>query len=64
MHVSRMPVPPTGGHPNPKDISDDFADMVVDTLSKGVIAICGTAAPGGSPPKKPKVRVGEEQQTL
>ena len=53
-----------GGHPNPKDISNEFADKVVDTLNKGVIAICGTATSGGSPPKKPKVLGGEEHQTL
>ena len=52
-----------GGHPNPKDITDEFADKVVDTLNKGVISICGTATSGGSPPKKPKV-AAEEQQTL
>ena len=52
-----------GGHPNPKDITDEFADKVVDTLNKGVISICGTATSGGLPPKKPKV-AAEEQQTL
>ena len=53
-----------GGHPNPKDITDEFADKVVDTLNKqGVISIGGTTTTGGSPPKKPKV-AAEEQQTL
>jgi hypothetical protein len=52
-----------GGHPNPKDITDEFADKVIDTLNKGVIAIGGTATPGGSPPKKTKV-AAEELQTL
>jgi hypothetical protein len=52
-----------GGHPNPKDITDDFADKVVDTLNKGVISMGGTTPTGGSPPKKPKV-AAEEQQTL
>ena len=32
-----------GGHPNPKDITNDFADKVVDALNKGVISIVGTA---------------------
>ena len=52
-----------GGHPNPKDITDEFADKVVDTLNKGVISIGGTGTTAGSPPKKPKV-AAEEQQTL
>ena len=52
-----------GGHPNPKDIANEFADKVIDTLNKGVISIGGTATSGGLPPKKPKVAT-EEQQTL
>jgi hypothetical protein len=52
-----------GGHPVAKDITDDFADKTVDTLNKGVISLCGTSPPGGSPIKKPKI-VGEEQPTL
>ncbi len=52
-----------GGHPNPKDITDEFADKVVDSLNKGVLAIGGMGTPGGLLPKKPKV-AGEEQQTL
>ncbi len=51
-----------GGHPLAKDIMDEFADKVVDTLNKGNIAICGTAGQGGSPPIKPKVVEG--QQTI
>jgi hypothetical protein len=52
-----------GGHPLAKDIMDEFADKVVDTLNKGVISLCGSATPGGSPPKKPKVTI-EEQPKL
>ena len=52
-----------GGHLPTKDITDKFTDKVVDTLNKGVISLCGTATPGGLPPKKPKVTV-EEQPTL
>jgi hypothetical protein len=48
-----------GGHPLAKDITDEFADKVVDTLNKGVIAICSNAGQGGSPPKKPKVVEGQ-----
>ena len=53
----------SGGHPVAKDITDDFADKTVDTLNKGVISLCGTSPPGGSPIKKPKI-AGEEQPTL
>ena len=52
-----------GGHPVAKDITDDFADKTVDTLNKGVISLCGTSPPVGSPIKKPKI-TGEEQPTL
>jgi len=52
-----------GGHPLAKDITDEFADKTVDTLNKGVIALCGVATPGGLPPKKPKVTI-EEQTKL
>lgn len=52
-----------GGHPNPKDITDDFADKVIDTLNKGILALGGTGTPGGSPSKKQKV-AGEEPQPL
>jgi len=51
-----------GGHPNPKDITDEFADKVVDTLNKGVISM-GRTEPPGSPLKKPKI-TSEEQQPL
>ena len=51
------------GHPLAKDIIDDFADKVVDTLNKGVISLCGIAPAGGSPPKKQKI-TAEEQPTL
>ena len=63
VHVRDCRFQQQGGHPNPKDITDEFADKVIDTLNKGVIAFSGTATPGGSPPKKPKV-AAEEQQTL
>ncbi len=49
-----------GGHPLAKDITDEFADKVVDTLNKGVISLCGIATPVGSPPKKPKVTIAEQ----
>ena len=44
-----------GGHLLAKDITDDFADKVVDTINKGVIAVGGAGCQGGSPPKKQKV---------
>jgi len=49
-----------GGHLLAKDISDEFADKVVDTLNKGVISLCGGVAPAGSPPKKPKVTIDDQ----
>ena len=49
-----------GGHPLAKDITDQFADKVVDTLNKGVISLCGIPTPVGSPPKKPKVTIAEQ----
>ena len=49
-----------GGHPLAKDIMNKFADKTVDTLNKGVIALCGTATSGGLPPKKSKVTIEEE----
>jgi hypothetical protein len=49
-----------GGHPAAKDVTDEFADKVVDTLNKGVISLCGGGAPPGSPPKKPKVTIDEQ----
>jgi hypothetical protein len=52
-----------GGHPAAKDLTDDFADKVVDTLNKGVIALSGQVAAGGSPPKKQK-GPSEEPPTL
>ena len=53
-----------GGHPMAKDITDDFADKVVDTINKGIIALCGPPAGGvSSPPKKQKAG-GEEQPPL
>ena len=54
-----------GGHPSAKDITDDFADKVVDTLNKGVIILCGTCTSPlvGSPHKKTKI-TEEDQQPL
>ena len=52
-----------GGHPAAKDITDNLADKVVDMLNKGVIALCGQAPAGGSPPKKQK-GASEEPTTL
>ena len=52
-----------GGHSLAKDITDEFAKKVVDTLNKGVISLCGIATPGGSPPKKQKA-TKEEQPKL
>jgi hypothetical protein len=52
-----------GGHPAAKDITDDFADKVVDTLNKGVIALSGQTSAGGSPPKKQK-GTSDEPPTL
>ena len=49
-----------GGHPAAKDITDEFADKVVDTLNKGIISLCGGGAPAGSPPKKPKVTIDDQ----
>jgi hypothetical protein len=43
-----------GGHPLPADITNEFADQVIDVIGKGVIK--PTALTGiGSPPKKQKV---------
>ncbi len=35
-----------GGHPLAKDVMDEFADKVMDTLNKGVIALCGSPPTG------------------
>ncbi len=40
-----------GGHPLPGDITDDFADRVIDVIGKGVIT---GGHGGGSPAKKQK----------
>ena len=40
-----------GGHPLPGDITDDFADRVIDAIGKGVVLPNNQ---GGSPPKKQK----------
>ena len=49
-----------GGHLLAKDITDEFADKVVDTLNKGVISLCGGVTSAGSPPKKPKVTIDDQ----
>ena len=41
-----------GGHPLPADITDDFADRVIDVIGKGVVTQGGPT--GGSPSKKLK----------
>jgi hypothetical protein len=40
-----------GGHPLPGDITDEFADQVIDAIGKGVVP---PSIQGGSPPKKQK----------
>jgi hypothetical protein len=43
-----------GGHPLPADITDNFADQVIDVIGKGLLKpITNTGS--GSPPKKQKV---------
>jgi hypothetical protein len=39
------------GHPLAKDIMDEFADKVADTLIKGVISLRGVVTPAGLPSK-------------
>ncbi len=51
-----------GGHPLAKDITDNLADKVIDTINKGVIAFGGAGSQGGLPPKKQKV--AEDQPAL
>jgi hypothetical protein len=41
-----------GGHPLPADITDEFANQVIDVIRKEVITHGGH--PGGTPPKKHK----------
>ena len=41
-----------GGHPLLGDITDEFADHVINTIGKGVVP---PSIQGGSPPKKQKV---------
>jgi hypothetical protein len=43
-----------GGHPNPNDILDDFANKVIGVLSTGIQAHMQTGGGGGSPGKKVK----------
>ena len=52
-----------GGHPVAKDITDEFVDKVVDTLNKGVIALCEQPPAGGLPTKKTKAP-SEDQPAL
>ncbi len=39
-----------GGHPSPTDITNEFADQVIDIVNKGIVTLCNPG--GGSPPKK------------
>jgi hypothetical protein len=41
-----------GGHPSPTDVTDEFADQVIDVVNKGIVTLCSPG--GGSPPKKQK----------
>ncbi len=41
-----------GGHPLPGDVTDIFADRVIDVIGKGVVTANGHT--GGSPTKKQK----------
>ncbi len=43
-----------GGHPLPADITDDFADQVINIIGKGLLKLI-TNTGSGSPPKKQKV---------
>ena len=43
-----------GGHPDPNDNPDNFAEKVVHMLAKGIQAQTPTGGGGGSPAKKPK----------
>ncbi len=43
-----------GGHPLPADITDEFADRVIDLIGKRVVTKGGHM--GGPPPKKLKGR--------
>jgi hypothetical protein len=48
-----------GGHPDPANITDDFANSAVDVLSKGIIARVNQLQSGGSPQiKKQKSDAG------
>jgi hypothetical protein len=48
-----------GGHPDPIDITDDFANSAVEVLLKGIIARVNQLQSGGSPQvKKQKLDVG------
>jgi hypothetical protein len=38
-----------GGHPDPANIPDDFANSAVEVLSKGIIARVNQLQSGGSP---------------
>jgi hypothetical protein len=43
-----------GGHPGPNNIPDEFADNVIDVISKGIHARMRTGGGEGSPGKKAK----------
>jgi hypothetical protein len=48
-----------GGHPLLEDIRDEFANQLIDTINKGIIALSGHQ--GGSPSKKLKGNDGNPQ---
>jgi hypothetical protein len=48
-----------GGHPDPADITDDFANSAVEVLPKGIIARVNQLQSGGSSlVKKQKLNTG------
>jgi hypothetical protein len=58
-HPGEMPLPQGGGHPLPGDITDEFANQLIDAINKGIIALCRQQ--GGSPSKKLKGNDGNPQ---
>jgi hypothetical protein len=38
-----------GDHPSPTDITDEFADQIIDVINKGIVTLCSPG--GGSPPQ-------------
>jgi hypothetical protein len=47
-----MPLLERRGHPDPADITDDFANSAVEVLLKGIIARVDQLQSGGSPQVK------------